>query len=137
MSSSKSVTFNLNISNENNFSHSRKSSLNENLLKSESSNTRNSSDFTNIKTSLNKSNISRPSFISLRQKSEKDIFHGPRSDIYGNKISKGSKNHKISFIDQISREKIAQIVLIDSDYLNYQKYNQINEECQCSACFIF
>ena len=137
MSSSKSVTFNLNISNENNFSHSRKSSLNENLLKSESSNTRNSSDFTNIKTSLNKSNISRPSFISLRQKSEKDIFHGPRSDIYGNKIIKGSKNHKISFIDQISREKIAQIVLIDSDYLNYQKYNQINEECQCSACFIF
>ena len=137
MSSSKSVTFNLNISNENNFSHSRKSSLNENLLKSESSNTRNSSDFTNIKISLNKSNISRPSFISLRQKSEKDIFHGPRSDIYGNKIIKGSKNHKISFIDQISREKIAQIVLIDSDYLNYQKYNQINEECQCSACFIF
>ena len=137
MSSSKSVTFNLNISNENNFSHSRKSSLNENLLKSESSNTRNSSDFTNIKTSLNKSNISRPSFISLRQKSEKDIFHGPRSDIYGNKIIKGSKNHKISFIDQISREKIAQIVLIDSDYLNYQKYNQINEECQCSVCFIF
>jgi hypothetical protein len=137
MSSSKSVTFNLNISNENNFSHSRKSSLNENLLKSESSNTRNSSDFTNIKTSLNKSNISRPSFISLRQKSEKDIFHGPRSDIYGNKIIKGSKNHKISFIDQISREKIAQIVLIDSDYLNYKKYNQINEECQCSACFIF
>ena len=118
MSSSKSVTFNLNISNENNFSHSRKSSLNENLLKSESSNTRNSSDFTNIKTSLNKSNISRPSFISLRQKSEKDIFHGPRSDIYGNKIIKGSKNHKISFIDQISRQKIAQIVLIDSDYLN-------------------
>ena len=136
MSSSKSVTFNLNISNEYNL-HSRKSSLNENLLKSESSNTRNSSDFTNIKTSLNKSNISRPSFISLRQKSEKDIFHGPRSDIYGNKIIKGSKNHKISFIDQISREKIAQIVLIDSDYLNYKKYNQINEECQCSACFIF
>ena len=136
MSSSKSVTFNLNISNEYNL-HSRKSSLNENLLKSESSNNRCSSDFTNVKTSLSKSNISRPSFISLRQKSEKDIFHGPRTDIFGNKIIKGSKNHKISFIDQISREKIAQIVLIDSDYLNYKKYNQINEECQCSACFIF
>ena len=137
MSSSKSVTFNLNISNENNFSHSRKSSLNENLLKSESSNTRNSSDFTNIKTSLNKSNISRPSFISLRQKSEKDIFHGPRSDIYGNKIIKGSKNHKISFIDQVSREKFAEVVLIDSDYSNNKKGNQVNENCQCSTCFIF
>ena len=136
MSSSKSVTFNLNISNEYNL-HSRKSSLNENLLKSESSNTRNSSDFTNIKTSLNKSNISRPSFISLRQKSEKDIFHGPRTDIFGNKIIKGSKNHKISFIDQVSREKFAEVVLIDSDYSNNKNANQINEECQCSTCFIF
>ena len=136
MSSSKSVTFNLNISNEYNL-HSRKSSLNENLLKSESSNNRCSSDFTNVKTSLSKSNISRPSFISLRQKSEKDIFHGPRTDIFGNKIIKGSKNHKISFIDQVSREKFAEVVLIDSDYLNYKKYNQINEECQCSTCFIF
>ena len=135
MSSSKSVTFNLNISNENNFSHSRKSSLNENLLKSESSNTRNSSDFTNIKTSLNKSNISRPSFISLRQKSDKDIFHGPRTDIYGNKIIKGSKNHKVTFIDEISREKIAEVILIENSFsksnINYK------EECKCSSCLIF
>ena len=136
MSSSKSVTFNLNISNEYNL-HSRKSSLNENLLKSESSNNRCSSDFTNIKTSLSKSNISRPSFISLRQKSEKDIFHGPRTDIFGNKIIKGSKNHKISFIDQVSREKLAEVVLIDSDYSINKNANQVNEECQCSTCFIF
>ena len=136
MSSSKSVTFNLNISNEYNL-HSRKSSLNENLLKSESSNNRCSSDFTNVKTSLSKSNISRPSFISLRQKSEKDIFHGPRSDIYGNKIIKGSKNHKVTFIDEISREKFAEVVLIDSDYSNNKNANQVNEECQCSTCFIF
>ena len=134
MSSSKSVTFNLNISNEYNL-HSRKSSLNENLLKSESSNNRCSSDFTNVKTSLSKSNISRPSFISLRQKSEKDIFHGPRTDIFGNKIIKGSKNHKVTFIDEISREKIAHVVLINTETKNYNLNDY--ENCQCNVCSIY
>ena len=128
MSSSKSVTFNMNIVNESE-NQTRKSSLNE--IKNEG---RISLDITNAKTSFSKSN-SRPSFISLKHKlSDKIFFPEQRTDAFGNKIIKGSKTHKLSFIDEISREKIAQVIIIDS---SYTKNNLNKEECKCETCNIF
>lgn len=128
MSSSKSVTFNMNIVNDSE-NQTRKSSLNE--IKNEG---RISLDITNAKTSFSKSN-SRPSFISLKHKlSDKIFFPEQRTDAFGNKIVKGSKTHKLSFIDEISREKIAQVIIIDS---TYTKNNLNKEECKCETCNIF
>ena len=128
MSSSKSVTFNMNIVNDSE-NQTRKSSLNE--IKNEG---RISLDITNTKTSFSKSN-SRPSFISLKHKlSDKIFFPEQRTDAFGNKIIKGSKTHKLSFIDEISREKIAQVIIIDS---SYTKNNLNKEECKCETCNIF
>lgn len=128
MSSSKSVTFNMNIVNDSE-NQTRKSSLNE--IKNEG---RISLDITNAKTSFSKSN-SRPSFISLKHKlSDKIFFPEQRTDAFGNKIIKGSKTHKLSFIDEISREKIAQVIIIDS---SYTKNNLNKEECKCETCNIF
>lgn len=128
MSSSKSVTFNMNIVNDSE-NQTRKSSLNE--IKNEG---RISLDITNAKTSFSKSN-SRPSFISLKHKlSDKIFFPEQRTDAFGNKIIKGSKTHKLSFIDEISREKIAQVIIIDS---TYTKNNLNKEECKCETCNIF
>lgn len=128
MSSSKSVTFNMNIVNDSE-NQTRKSSLNE--IKNEG---RISLDITNAKTSFSKSN-SRPSFISLKHKlSDKIFFPEQRTDAFGNKIIKGSKTHKLSFIDEISREKIAQVIIIDS---TYSKNNLNKEECKCETCNIF
>ena len=62
-------------------------------------------------------------------------MNNKRKDAFGNEILKGSKNHKVSFIDQISSEKIAEIVLLD---LNNQYNNYNNKDtCQCSTCNIF
>lgn len=117
--------------NENEFQiHSRKSSLNENLFKSESTNIRSSFDLHNVK-----SKYTRPSFLSLNSK-----FIGKeniRTDIYGNKICKGSKKHKVTFVDQISREKIAEIVIIHTEFPVNNKNLNTEEECQCSACIIY
>ena len=67
--------------------------------------------------SLNQTHLryskSRTSLSSLKyQKSDKETFNNKRKDIFGNEILKGSKEHKISFIDQISSQKIAEVVLI-------------------------
>ena len=129
MSSSKSVTFNMNIVNDSE-NQTRKSSLNE--IKNEG---RISLDITNAKTSFSKSN-SRPSFISLKHKlSDKIFFPEQRTDAFGNKIIKGSKTHKLSFIDEISREKIAHVVLINTETKNYNLNDY--ENCQCNVCSIY
>lgn len=58
-----------------------------------------------------------------------------RIDAFGNEINKKvNKNYKISFIDQISSRKIAEVILID---ISYNKNIQNKEECFCSSCFIF
>ena len=46
---------------------------------------------------------------------------------------KGEKKHKVSFIDNISPQKIAEIILIE----NYLIKKNDNTNCECSACFIF
>jgi len=61
-----------------------------------------------------------------------------RIDAFGNEILKGNKNHKISFIDMISSQRIAEVILIDNfDSVFENKYNDNKENCQCSACEIF
>ena len=112
--------------------HSRKSSFNENLYKSESTNIRSSFDLTNGKS---KYSLSRPSFISLKSR-----FNGKeniRTDVYGNKITKGTKKHKVTFIDEISRERIAEIVIVHTEFPVIYKESKVDEECQCSVCNIF
>ena len=59
-----------------------------------------------------------------------------RIDAFGNEITKkGNKNYKVSFIDEISREKIAEVILIEN---SFSKSNILyKEECKCSSCLIF
>ena len=59
-----------------------------------------------------------------------------RNDIFGNEIKKGNKEHKISFIDQISNQKIAEVILIDNNNNNNTKKNN-QTICNCQSCFIF
>ena len=67
-----------------------------------------------------------------------------RFDAFGNEIFKGSKNHKVSFIDNISRKKIAEVVLVENDY-NLHRYpiDNIDENenekngYQCDCCLIY
>ena len=95
------------------------------------------------KASLNETYLryskSRSSILYLKyQKSDTEILNKKRKDVFGNEILKGSKKHKISFIDQISSQKIAEVVLIDSNFQN-NKYNNSNnkELCQCISCHLF
>ena len=64
-----------------------------------------------------------------------------RFDAFGNEIFKGSKNHKVSFIDNISRKKIAEVILVENDYnLHHYPIDKIDENenekngCQCDNC---
>ena len=59
-----------------------------------------------------------------------------RKDNYGNEIKKGSKEHKVCFIDDISNQKIAEVILIESSYLN-NGFTECDNFCQCQSCFIF
>ena len=64
-------------------------------------------------------------------------FPANRFDAFGNEINKkGNKNYKVSFIDQISSEKIAEVFLIDDSYFKNNN-NKEKEICKCSTCFIF
>ena len=95
---------------------------------------------------LSSSEISTKYTISKR-KSKLSIFSGDskfinnsssnRFDAFGNEINKkGNKNYKVSFIDQISSEKIAEVFLIDDSYFKNNN-NKEKEIFKCSTCFIF
>ena len=62
-------------------------------------------------------------------------------DAFGNEIIRGSKNHKVSFIDNISRKKIAEVILVENDYnLHHYPIDRIDENenekngYQCDNC---
>ena len=130
-SSSKNVKFNISINStpEHN-SHKSKISL-SNLPKRRNSKVTISS-YDQVSTRYSKQRRSRPSNFLLNERLSKEINQN-RIDVYGNEIVKGSKKHKVSFIDNISSKKIAEIVLIESSY-DYQNDKTI---CECSSCFIF
>ena len=75
-----------------------------------------------------------PSTI-IRNKSSNKTFYS-RKDFRGILIQKGNKAHKISFIDQISKVKLIEDILIE----NFKSYNADmsfgNENCTCK-CIIF
>ena len=80
------------------------------------------------KVSINKNNIKRPSYIL-------DNLEHTRQDAFGTFIIKGRKSHKVTFIDNISNQNIAEIILIDS---LPSKSAKDTCECKCSAgCKIF
>ena len=128
--SSKLVTFNLDIENE-------QEPKTLTLIDNEKEKLR-SSRFTSTSTD----NISTKNSI-IKRKSRASIFSdlkisnsSTRIDAFGNEITKkGSKNYKVSFIDEISREKIAEVILIEN---SFSKSNILyKEECKCSSCLIF
>ena len=83
---------------------------------------------------------SRPSIFSSEMKIIKEKFDNIRVDAYGNEINKkGNKNFRVSFIDQISSEKIAEVILVESNNNNYvnKEGKDKKEFCRCSTCFIF
>ena len=141
MSSTKIVTFKLNISlNENSQNQKSFNSLddkekNKQFEKKRNSKLTNSSfEVTSTKNSIYKSRRSRQSIYFSDLKIPKENYQNIRIDAYGNEIKKGEKEkkYKVTFIDQISPEKIAEVILIEN---NFNK--QEEEICKCSSCFIF
>ena len=56
-------------------------------------------------------------------------FPSNRLDAFGNAINKnGNKNYQISFIDQISSEKFAEVILIDSSYSFFRYRKKIKKK---------
>ena len=100
---------------------------------------RTSSKFTSlsIDSSTKNSSMKTKSRASIFSDNMNKISHSStRIDAFGNEITKkGNKNYKVSFIDEISREKISEVFLynIESKYSNLKN----NDNCQCNACFIF
>ena len=87
-------------------------------------------DMCSTKVSINKNNLKRPSFYIL------DNLERTREDAYGTFIIKGRKNHKVTFIDNISNKKIAEVILVDS--FASKKSAKDTCECKCSTgCIIF
>ena len=68
--------------------------------------------YDNFSTNIKQLMKPRPSLVSLNPTQSKT-----RHDIYGNEIKKGSKKHKISFIDEISNEKFAEITIVVTENL--------------------
>ena len=136
-SSSKNVTFKLENENLNTSSNSKKLTLSDLPKVKRRRNSRiTSSSIDKTKTRYPKTRLSRPSIFSSNNRVTNNLFLS-RFDVYGNEIVKGSKNHEVSFIDNISSQKIAEVILIENSN-DYQKDNCDNVNCQCSSfCFIF
>ena len=96
------------------------------------------SSFDQISTRYSKKRQSHPSNFLLNEQLARDI-NSNRIDVYGNEIVKGSKRHKVSFIDMISPKKIAEVVLIESSYSNNGNFKNNTDKiiCECNSCFIF
>ncbi len=123
---SKSVTFNLESS-------LKVKNRNKNLILNENKLKRRNSINSISQMISTKFSIKNKSFFSSELKILKGNDNNMRIDAYGNEIKKGEKNYKISFIDQISSNKIAEIILIDNNNIicNNKDY------CKCNSCFIF
>ena len=123
---SKSVTFNLESS-------LKVKNRNKNLILNENKIKRRNSINSISQIISTKLSIKNRSFFSSELKILKGDDNNMRIDAYGNEIKKGEKNYKISFIDQISSNKIAEIILIDNNNIicNNKDY------CKCNSCFIF
>ena len=125
-SSSRNVTFNL----ENNEIKTSRNFKNVTLIEKKNSKL-SSFSFDKSRTRYSKQQ-SRSSFLSSNMKTSNNSY-SIRIDAFGNEIVKGEKKHKVSFIDNISPQKIAEVILIE----NYLIKNNDNANCECSSCCIF
>jgi len=77
----------------------------------------------------------RPSILSLNPSQSSKGRH----DIYGNEIKKGSKKHKISFIDEISNEKFAEVTIVVTENEGKKNKRRKKQEvnCDCQTCILF
>ena len=70
----------------------------------------------------------RPSIFYIKQNRKEG-----RHDRYGNEIVKGSKNHKVAFIDNVTSYKLTEIIFIETTNKTNDKVN-----CECSVnCIVF
>ena len=70
----------------------------------------------------------RPSIFYIKQNRKEG-----RHDRYGNEIVKGSKNHKVAFIDNVTSYKLTEIIFIETTNKTNDKVN-----CECSInCIVF
>ena len=126
-SSSRNVTFNL----ENNQIKTSRNFKNVTLIEKKNSKL-SSFSFDKSRTRYSRQGQSRSSVLSSNIKTSNNSF-SIRIDAFGNEIVKGEKKHKVSFIDNISPQKIAEIILIE----NYLIKKNDNTNCECSFCNIF
>ena len=85
-------------------------------------------DICSTKVSVNKQIMKRQSFYIEMERT--------REDAYGTFIIKGRKEHKVTFIDNISHQNLAEVIMID----NSSSLMKCNDscECKCSAgCIVF
>ena len=62
-----------------------------------------------------------------------ELTEKTRYDVYGHPITKGKHRHRVSFIDNISTKKIAEVIVYEKSICNKEK-----ENCQCEVgCIIF
>ena len=93
------------------------------------SNVTDSVDFTSTKiSSLNKTNKRCSFFCAAVERQQ------IRHDAYGTLIVKGQKEHKVTFIDNISKNKLSEMILFNHEN---KKTNSAIEPCTCSGCSIF
>ena len=136
ISSPKNVKFKLENENLNTSSNSKRLTLSDLPKEKRRRNSKITLSSDKTKTIYSKTRLSRPSIFSSNNRVSNNLFL-TRFDVYGNEIVKGSKNHKVSFIDNISSQKIAEVILIENSN-DYEKENSDNVNCQCSGfCFIF
>lgn len=110
------------------------SSLDSNLLSQKSTHQKTLTGIsesmpTSTRVSITK-NISRkrPSIFYIKP-SKKEGRH----DRYGNEIVKGSKSHKVAFIDNVTSYKLTEIIFIEN---TNKKNNKVN--CECSVnCIVY
>ena len=111
ISSPKNVKFNLENENLNTSSNSKRLTLSDLPKEKRRRNSKITLSSDKTKTIYSKTRLSRPSIFSSNNRVSNNLFL-TRFDVYGNEIVKGSKNHKVSFIDNISSQKIAEVILI-------------------------
>ena len=143
--SSKNITFNLESSENENIKNLKSLVLldkeKSQSKRRNSKNTLSSLEGISTKFSINNKLRRRPrySILSSEMQLLKENENNIRIDAFGNEIKKGEKNYKVSFIDQISSDKIAEIILIENNEIiikNKKNYDE-KDYCKCNTCFIF
>lgn len=87
-------------------------------------------DVCSTKASINKRSTKRASIYTI------DNIENIREDAYGNSIIKGKKNHKVTFIDNVTNKNIAEVILVDD--ISPKKRKKDNNECKCQfGCLVF